>query len=111
MGRPTEETQRGFGTPLDQELAGLCQALGHPARVQILRLLLAQGQGCFCGDLVKLLGLAQSTVSHHLKALRDAGLVTAEGSGPAVCYCVKREQLRRVGALIEQLGLDNEEEC
>lgn len=77
---------REFGVE-DQELAVLAKALGHPARVAILRLL-AQRQACVCGELVLALPLSQSTVSQHLKELKTAGLVQGEVDGPRVCYCL-----------------------
>ena len=84
------------------ELAAFAKALGHPARVRILRVLLAR-ETCFCGELVQLLPLAQATVSEHLRVLKDAGLVRGEIEGPRVCYCVDREQLSRLLALVESL--------
>lgn len=110
MARPTEAQRRDRAAASDQELAALCQALGNPVRIEILRILLSIEQGCFCGDLVRAVGLAQSTVSHHLKALREAGLVTATGTGTAVCYCVDRQALQRVAVLVLRLGLPTEEE-
>ena len=74
-------------TAADQELAALAKALGHPARVAILRLLAAR-QACVCGELVAELPLSQSTVSQHLKELKDAGLIQGEIDGPRVCYCL-----------------------
>ncbi len=74
-------------TAADQEVAALAKALGHPARIAILRVLAAR-QTCVCGDLVQQLPLAQSTVSQHLKELKDAGLVQGEIDGPRVCYCL-----------------------
>ncbi|HLB04010.1 MAG TPA: metalloregulator ArsR/SmtB family transcription factor [Gaiellaceae bacterium] len=84
------------------DLAAFAKALGHPARVRILRVLLAR-ETCFCGELVQLLPLAQATVSEHLRVLKDAGLVRGEIEGPRVCYCVDREQLSRLLALVESL--------
>lgn len=110
MARPTEEQQRGRATPADQDLADICQALGHPVRIQMLRILLSVGRGCYCGDLVKMIGLAQSTISHHLKALRDAGLVIGEGNGAAVCYCVDRNRLRSLSRTVWELSIEHEEE-
>lgn len=69
------------------ELATLAKALGHPARVAILRLLAAR-QACICGEIVDELPLSQSTVSQHLKALKEAGLIQGEISGPRTCYCL-----------------------
>jgi Predicted transcriptional regulators len=76
--------------PID-DVAKLAKALGHPIRVCILDMLLAKRR--FCGDLVALLGLAQSTVSHHLKILRESGLVLAQEQGTWVCYEVNRQRL------------------
>ena len=81
-------------TSSDAELARLAKALAHPARVAILRRLLAQGE-CVCGDIVSGLPLAQATVSQHLKVLKDAGLIAGEVDGPRVCYCVDPEIVKR----------------
>jgi ArsR family transcriptional regulator len=90
------------GERVEGELALLAKALGHPARVRILRLLLAS-ETCFCGQIVSVLPLAQATVSQHLKVLKDAGLVRGEIEGPRTCYCADRERLARLGELISGL--------
>ncbi len=90
------------GDDADEELAALGKALGHPARVKILRRLLREN-GCDCGDLVEELPLAQSTVSQHLKVLKDAGLIRGEVDGPRVCYCIEPHTLRRLRALVAAL--------
>lgn len=87
------------GAEADDELASLAKALGHPARVQILRLLVRR-EACVCGEIVGEIALAQSTVSQHLKVLKDAGLIRGEIDGPRVCYCVEPRALRRLKALI-----------
>lgn len=87
------------GRDADEELATLAKALGHPARVQIVRLLVRR-EACICGDIVDELPLAQSTVSQHLKVLKDAGLVKGEIDGPRVCYCVEPRAMRRLKALV-----------
>jgi ArsR family transcriptional regulator len=87
------------GDEADEELAALAKALGHPARVQIMRLLVRR-DACICGDIVDELPLAQSTVSQHLKVLKDAGLVKGEIDGPRVCYCIEPRTLRRLKALV-----------
>lgn len=87
------------GAGADGELAALAKALGHPARVQIVRLLVRK-EACVCGDIVDELPLAQSTVSQHLKVLKDAGLVRGEVDGPRVCYCIEPRALRRLKALV-----------
>ncbi len=90
------------GEAADEELALLAKAIGHPARIRILRLLVGR-DACVCGDIVDELPLAQSTVSQHLKVLKDAGLVRGEVSGPRVCYCVEPAALRRLRALVAGL--------
>jgi ArsR family transcriptional regulator len=86
----------------DTELASLAKALGHPARVKILRLL-AHKNTCICGDIVDELPLAQSTVSQHLKMLKGAGLIRGDVDGPRVCYCVEPTALARFKALVASL--------
>jgi ArsR family transcriptional regulator len=87
------------GAEADEELAALGKAIGHPARVQILRIL-ARKTACVCGDIVDELPLAQSTVSQHLKILKDAGLIRGEVDGSRVCYCIEPRALRRLKALV-----------
>jgi ArsR family transcriptional regulator, arsenate/arsenite/antimonite-responsive transcriptional repressor len=90
------------GPEADAELALLSKALGHPARVQIMRLL-TRRESCVCGDIVDELPLAQSTVSQHLKVLKEAGLIRGEIDGPRVCYCIEPHALRRLRALAAAL--------
>ena len=90
---------------LEQQVAQLAKAIGHPARVRIMRLLLGQ-DACYCGQLVDELALAQATVSQHLKVLRDAGLIVGEIDGPRICYWASRERLAElhelVGGILEE---------
>jgi ArsR family transcriptional regulator len=102
---PAEETpdlRPVEGPQADEELASFARALGHPARVQIMRLLVRR-EGCVCGDIVDELPLAQSTVSQLLKVLKDAGLIRGEIDGPRTCYCVEPRALRRFKALAGSL--------
>ena len=87
------------GDLADEELASLSKALAHPARVKIVRILLRKN-ACICGDIVDELPLAQSTVSQHLKVLKDAGLIRGDVDGPRVCYCIEPRALRRLRALV-----------
>ena len=91
----------------DEELAILANALGNPARVRILRFLMAQ-ESCFAGAIVDHLPLAQSTVSAHLKVLRDAGLIRGEVEGQHICYCADGERLERVADLLAGLRMAGE---
>lgn len=86
----------------DKQLAALAWAVAHPARVRILRILLAR-KACVCGELVEAMPLAQSTVSQHLKILKEAGLVQGEVEGPKVCYCVNPDGLARLKELVAGL--------
>ena len=87
------------GPEADVELAALTKALGHPARVQIIRLL-TRRDSCVCGEIVEEMSLAQSTISEHLRILKSAGLVRGEVDGPRVCYCIDERGLRRLRALV-----------
>ncbi len=91
------------GQEQDQWLAQLAWGLAHPVRARILRILLAR-RGCLCGELVEELSLAQSTVSQHLKVLRQAGLIQGESDGPRICYRVAAELLVRLGHCLVALG-------
>jgi len=84
----------------DREIARFCRACGHPARVRILRHLLARnGRGA--GEIVEAIGLAQSTVSEHLRLLKVAGLLTIEADGPRVRYHLNKKTTRNVRALLK----------
>jgi len=86
-------------TTVEQEVAVIAKALGHPARVRIMRLLFAR-DACYCGELVDELSLAQATVSQHLKVLKDAGLIAGEIEGPRICYWASRERLAELRDLV-----------
>jgi ArsR family transcriptional regulator len=94
----------------DVDLAVLAKALGHPARVRILRLLLSH-DACYCGEIVDELPLAQATVSQHLKVLKEAGLIVGEIEGMRTCYCASRDRLAELhdllgGLIAEAAGVD-----
>lgn len=92
----------GSAVDADEELARLAKALGHKVRVQIVKLLIAR-QTCVCGEIVDQLPLAQSTVSEHLRILKDAGIVHGEVDGPRTCYCINPHTLGRLKTLVETL--------
>jgi ArsR family transcriptional regulator, arsenate/arsenite/antimonite-responsive transcriptional repressor len=85
------------------QLAAYAKALAHPARIAIL-LELAKRGTCICGDLVEVLPLAQSTVSQHLKALKEAGLIQGEIEGPRSCYCLRPEAIQVLVKGLSALG-------
>lgn len=86
----------------DVTLAQLAWAIAHPMRIRLLRILIDK-QSCVCGELVEMLPLAQSTVSQHLKILKEAGLIQGEIDGPRVCYCINPEGLARLKSLVASL--------
>jgi ArsR family transcriptional regulator len=88
--------------PKDGDLSRYAAALAHPARIAILKTL-AQHKECVCGEIVEVLPLAQSTVSQHLKVLKDAGLIQGEIKGPASCYCINPKALEQLSDLFHGL--------
>jgi ArsR family transcriptional regulator len=88
--------------PREVRLAALAWGLAHPLRIRILQLL-AKRETCVCGEIVEEMPVAQSTVSQHLKILKEAGLVRGEIDGPRVCYCINPESLAELKELIAKL--------
>jgi len=82
-------------TVKDNKIARYARALSHPARVAILQVLL-KNQTCICGDIVEVLPLSQSTVSQHLRELKDAGLIKGEIEGVKTCYCIDEKNWKQV---------------
>ena len=95
-------TKSHIFTLKENKLAKYAKALGHPARISILKLL-AKKQACICGDIVDELPLSQSTVSQHLKELKDAGLIKGDIDGASVCYCIDKKEWKNAQASINQL--------
>lgn len=98
----------------EQELAEFAKALSHPARIAILKVL-AQKNECICGDIVEVLPLAQSTVSQHLKELKNAGLINGTVDGPRSCYCINWKAFEKfntdMNGLFEGLKKKQERAC
>lgn len=101
-------------TQKEQELADLAKAMSHPARIAILKVL-AQRNECICGEIVEVLPLAQSTVSQHLKELKNAGLIDGSIDGPRSCYCINWKAFERfnseMNSLFTSLKIKNEKAC
>lgn len=89
-------------TVKDNKLAKYAKALSHPARIAILRILIKR-QSCICGDIVEELPLSQSTVSQHLKELKEAGLIKGDIEGAKVCYCIDENELNQAKTYIDEL--------
>ena len=101
-------------TQREQELAAFAKALSHPARIAILSQL-AKKNECICGELVEVLPLAQSTVSQHLKELKNAGLIDGSIDGPRSCYCINWKAFEKFHSdftvLFEKLKSTNAKCC
>ena len=85
----------------EENIAKYCKVLGHPARAAIIKLLLKK-QTCICGDIVDELPLSQSTVSQHLKELKESGLIRGEISGVKTCYCIDEKEWKKASKLINE---------
>ena len=85
-----------------EQFSKICKALGHPARVRIVEYLKG-ADACICGEIVNMLPLAQSTVSQHLKILKESGLVKGEIEGPRTCYCLDMTVMNQFKAMASKL--------
>lgn len=98
----------------EQDLASFAKAISHPARVAILKVL-AQQNECVCGEIVEVLPLAQSTVSQHLKELKEAGLISGTVEGTNTCYCINWKAFSSFkdsfNSLFDKLRIQNEKAC
>lgn len=77
------------------DLASLFKVLGHPARIAILQYIIDQ-KACICNDLVDELGLAQATISQHLKELKNIGVIQGTVDGKSVCYCIDEHVWKQI---------------
>lgn len=89
-------------TVKDNRIAKYAKALAHPARVAILQVLIKK-QACICGDIVEELPLSQSTVSQHLKELKEAGLIKGDIDGVKVCYCIDEKEWEQAKQYLNNL--------
>lgn len=89
-------------TVKQNKIAKYMKALGHPARIAILEVLIKK-QACICGDIVDELPLSQSTVSQHLKELKEAGLIKGDVEGVKVCYCIDEKEWQIASSYINAL--------
>lgn len=94
-----------FQEPVGLDAAGfaaICKALSHPVRVKIVEHLMRIDR-CLCGEIVDILPLAQSTVSQHLKCLKEAGVIKGTVEGPCSCYCLDKDTLRKFRRMVNNL--------
>ncbi len=95
-------TRTELFTESQNELAGIAKVLGHPARIAIIQHLL-ESKTCICSDLVNELGLAQATISQHLRELREAELIQGTIEGVSVCYCLNPVRWAAITELFNNL--------
>lgn len=94
-------TKSEIFTEEQNQIALIAKVLGHPARIAILQFLIKL-ESCVCGDLVKDIGLAQPTISQHLKELKKVGLIKGTIEGTSVCYCINDENWEHIKQLLGQ---------
>jgi DNA-binding transcriptional ArsR family regulator len=98
-------------TDKQNKIASMMKALAHPARIAIIQQLL-KSQACICGDLVDELGLAQATISQHLKELKNVGLIKGTIEGTSVCYCIDNKTWNQYKSIFESFFVPvNKEGC
>ena len=98
-----KRTAQDFDYSTDTEqIAAMAKAIAHPARIIILKHL-SKEDACYTGDLLEILPLAQATVSQHIKALKDVGLIKGEVSPPKIKYCINKEKWKEAKELFETL--------
>jgi predicted transcriptional regulator len=105
-------TKAEIFTDKQNKLAQMMKALAHPARIAIIQHLI-KAQACICGDLVDELGLAQATISQHLKELKNAGLIQGTIEGTSVCYCIDPKVWKQYKTAFESffVAYDNGKPC
>jgi ArsR family transcriptional regulator len=94
-------TKSEIFTNKQNTVAAIAKVLGHPARIAILEFLIKL-ETCVCGDLVKDIGLAQPTISQHLKELKKVGLIKGKIEGTSVCYCIDQENWDKIRHTLNQ---------
>ncbi|MCL4156397.1 UNVERIFIED_CONTAM: hypothetical protein GTU68_019361 [Idotea baltica] len=94
-------TKSEIFTEQQNQIAAIAKVLGHPARIAILEFLIKL-ESCVCGDLVKEIGLAQPTISQHLKELKKVGIIKGTIEGTSVCYCIDDENWEQIKNLLGQ---------
>lgn len=100
-------TKSEIFTDQQNKIAKVAKVLGHPARIAILEYLF-KAESCICGDLVNEIGLAQPTISQHLKELKNIQLIKGTIEGTSVCYCIDKENLQDIQqTLSEFLSISN----
>lgn len=100
-------TKTEIFTEKQNKLASMHKALAHPARIAILEHLI-NSKSCICGDLVEELGLAQATISQHLKELKTAGIIKGTVEGASVCYCIDEKVWKQYKDIMQKFFVSYE---
>lgn len=95
-------TKKDLFTAEQNELAAVAKALAHPARIAILQHMIAV-KACINSDLVQELGLAQATISQHLRELKDQNIIQGNIEGASMCYCINPEKWNELRILLNKL--------
>lgn len=106
-------TKTEFYTEQQNRLSFIAKVLGHPARIAILQYLIQQNT-CICGDLVQEIGLAQPTISQHLKELKRVGIIQGKIEGTSVCYCINQNTWNQISSEMSSffnLGNGDQSSC
>lgn len=99
-------TKTEIFTEQQNHLATSLKALAHPARIAILQYIIRQN-ACICNDLVEELGLAQATISQHLKELKNIGIIKGNIEGTSICYCINETVWRQIKKELNTFFVDN----
>jgi len=99
-------TKTEMFTDEQNHLASVLKALAHPARIAILQYIIKQN-ACICNDIVEELGLAQATISQHLKELKNIGIIKGNIEGTSICYCIDEKVWRKVKARLDAFFSEN----
>lgn len=103
-------TKTQIFTEQQNDLAQFFKVLGHPARVAILQYISKQNS-CICNDLVEEIGLAQATISQHLKELKSIDLLKGEVAGKSMCYCINVERWTAIQKLLNTFFNNTKSNC
>jgi DNA-binding transcriptional ArsR family regulator len=105
-------TKSEIFTDKQNKMAVMLKALAHPARIAIIEHLV-NSQSCICGDLVEELGLAQATISQHLKELKNTGLIKGTVEGTSICYCIDDKVWKQFKQQMEKffVNYENKNNC
>lgn len=93
-------------SPAQNKIADLAKALAHPARIAILDILM-NNNNCICNDIVEQVPLAQATISQHLKALKEAGIIEGSINGNSICYCIDTDSFKDILLFIDKIKTMN----